>query len=66
MNKCPTCQSPKPHLHPAVQFEGEVQTCIDDFHLTPSNQNTSQYIAMVHEARQRRQQVSHSTGASES
>lgn len=60
MKKCPTCQSPKPNLHPAVQFEGEVHTCIDDFHLTPTNQNTAKYIAMVHEERQRRQQASHS------
>lgn len=29
---CPTCGSPKPHLHPAVQSEGEVQPCSDPFH----------------------------------
>lgn len=54
--KCPTCDSPKPNLHPAMQFEGEVQTCVDDFHLTPTNQNTPRFIAMVHEERTRRQQ----------
>lgn len=30
--KCPTCDSPAPHLHPAVQFEGEVSLCADSFH----------------------------------
>lgn len=37
--RCPRYNSPAPHLHLAVQFEGEVGTCIDDFHLqaTPSN-----------------------------
>lgn len=37
--RCPTCDSYAPHLHPAVQHEGEVHTCIDAFHLqdTPMN-----------------------------
>jgi hypothetical protein len=37
--KCPTCESPQPHLHPAVQHEGEVQPCGDAFHriVTPQN-----------------------------
>lgn len=32
MNNCPTCKSPAPHLHPAMQFEGEVQPCKDKWH----------------------------------
>lgn len=30
--KCPTCDSPSPELHPAVQHEGEVEVCRDLFH----------------------------------
>lgn len=38
-NRCPTCNSPQPHLHPATQHEGEAQPCGDAYHdtLTPSN-----------------------------
>ena len=47
MNSCPTCTSAAPQLHPAVQFEGEVEVCVDDFHLTPTPQNTEKFIAAV-------------------
>ena len=30
--RCPTCASPSPHLHPALQHEGEVQVCRDSWH----------------------------------
>jgi hypothetical protein len=29
---CPSCESPDPVLHPAVQHEGEVQPCSDEWH----------------------------------
>jgi hypothetical protein len=32
---CPTCSSPDPAKHPAVQHEGEVQLCKDRFHSDP-------------------------------
>lgn len=32
MNCCPNCGSSNPHLHPAVQHEGEVQICQHSFH----------------------------------
>jgi hypothetical protein len=43
MKPCKSCGSPQPHLHPAVQFEGEVETCTDDFHMRPTPQNTPAY-----------------------
>ena len=51
MNKCSTCNSKQPHLHPAVQLGGEVQICADAFHLTPTLQNPPQFIALVEAAR---------------
>lgn len=47
---CPTCGSSAPHMHPAVQHEGEVSVCADDFHLTPTVQNRPEYIAAVRQA----------------
>jgi hypothetical protein len=60
MNRCPTCNSPRPHLHPAVQYEGEVHICVDDFHLTPTNQNRPSVIAQVQLERKVRAQHQHS------
>lgn len=45
--KCPTCDSSHPHLHPAIQFEGEVETCIDDFHLRVTPENIEEYRSAV-------------------
>lgn len=37
-------------MHPAVQHEGEVSVCADDFHLTPTIQNRPEYIEAVRQA----------------
>lgn len=39
-DRCPKCGSPRPHLHPAVQCEGEVHVCSDPFHQRQTPQNT--------------------------
>lgn len=44
---CPRCQSPAPHLHPAVQVEGEVETCTHEFHLRQTPQNLPRYREAV-------------------
>jgi hypothetical protein len=49
--KCPTCKSPSPELHPAVQHEGEVETCVDEFHLRLTPMNHAGYVSMVKEKR---------------
>lgn len=45
--KCPTCDSPSPHLHPAVQHEGEVQLCHDAFHQRVTPENGPEKIAEI-------------------
>jgi hypothetical protein len=42
---CPACNSPAPHLHPAMQYEGEVELCRHPFHLRVTPENTSEKIA---------------------
>lgn len=37
--RCPTCNSPSPHLHPAIQSEEEVEICLDPFHGPSPQQN---------------------------
>lgn len=44
---CLICQSPKPNLHPAMQFEGEVSPCSDGFHRLVTPENTLKKIAEV-------------------
>lgn len=51
MPRCPTCDSPAPHLHPSVQHEGEVETCPDAFHLRETNQNQPEWIELVRKRR---------------
>ncbi len=45
INRCPKCNSPAPHLHPAVQFEGEFQPCNDNYHRILTPENTKQRVA---------------------
>lgn len=52
--RCPTCGSPAPHQHPAMQCEGEVNVCADEYHLTRTNQNRPEWIAEVAAVRAKR------------
>jgi len=47
VSRCPRCNSPKPHLHPAMQVGGEVQICTDVFHRTVTSENTQARIDEV-------------------
>jgi hypothetical protein len=47
--KCPTCQSHAPHLHPAQSWGGEVSICSDTFHQIITTQNTPERLAEVNE-----------------
>lgn len=44
-SRCPLCNSPQPHLHPAVQFEGETHPCSHPYHRTITPSNTPQRIS---------------------
>lgn len=45
--ECPRCGSPEPHLHPSVQFGGEVETCPHEFHLRRTYLNRPEYVENV-------------------
>lgn len=50
-HNCPRCNSPAPERHPAVQHEGEVELCVDNYHTIPTAENRPEYIAAVLEKR---------------
>lgn len=50
---CPSCGSPKPNLHPAVQYEGEVQICPDPYHERVTGENTLEKIAGLRAQKER-------------
>ena len=43
LKNCPTCESPQPHLHPAMQSEGEVQPCKDLWHTDARREPVMRY-----------------------
>lgn len=48
-DRCPTCGSPKPELHPATALEGEVGICKNDFHFQVTASNTPSRIEALRE-----------------
>jgi hypothetical protein len=52
-SRCPRCDSPQPHLHPALQFEGEGQPCDHDYHRHITPENTAARIEQVESLKQR-------------
>jgi len=46
-DRCPRCDSPAPHLHPATQHEGEVQVCSHQFHQRITPENKPEYRQMA-------------------
>ncbi len=46
-SRCDTCESPAPHMHPALAHEGEVEPCRDDFHRRATAENTPDRIARI-------------------
>lgn len=50
---CPTCGSPDPARHPAMQHEGEVQPCGDSWHGSLLTEDQQQHLADVEAAAER-------------
>lgn len=53
--RCPTCDSPRPHLHPAMALGGECEPCIDPFHdaAAPHTRDAA-LVAYIEEKRAKR------------